>query len=97
MSQHPPIPPNCAEVFESNGHARARLPYEESSQTETIALWLEENSMWRPIIAAVARVGWLDEAERLIEETPEGATLPAWAKAHENADAWREWGKERAK
>lgn len=54
----------------------------------------------RPIIAAVAEVAWLREAERLERETP-AVPIEAWEKAkygvwaaRDNARAWRRWSEQ---
>lgn len=54
-----------------------------------------EDDAWRPIIAAVARCGWLDIAkERLDREDKTHITdVGEWSKdAFVIADMWRKWG-----
>jgi hypothetical protein len=105
MSQtHPPIPPGC-EYFSENdifgmsfhtwhGGAINVYPLEEP------LFEIIKHPCLRGIIAAVAEVGWLREAERLQEFIDGGSNsaaeklelLATWAKAKANAAAWREWG-----
>jgi hypothetical protein len=90
----PPLPPNC-------GHFREQ--YFLLSCGETICLL--GTARWRPIIAAVARCAWLDEAQALdVTHKHAFSEMRAFPTIHRdehakyvaaiaNAKAWAKWGK----
>ena len=85
---HPPIPPNCKH-FDSGVH-----PYFILDCGDEICLIT--TARWRPIVAAVARCAWLDEAERIKKEfwTKDNVKIcPEYNDAIINSEAWAAWGK----
>ncbi len=99
---HPPIPPNC-KYFE--GQAFVLL----SGEFWPISYAKDNSKYWPPLIAAIARCGWLDEAERMDAERcaldsqsktyyeRTSALIEAEFKACDNAKAWKKWGERAAK
>ena len=99
---HPPIPPNCPlfvagafELFDGDGCIfMVLLDWPLPEDTVTKRQNQHELEIYRPIIAAVARCAWLDEAERLRHDKV--WLSDPWdmrtGRARENAEAWREWG-----
>ena len=81
---HPPIPPNCPN-FKRHGELFILQPAR-CDHTHVCVGTEDPPSAWIPVIAAVARCFWMDEAERL-------NTRCIAYQAHENAKAWAKWGK----
>lgn len=107
MPSHPPVPPNCPYFAKDGEDWLFRAPNHWSgvvlaSGVEEGLVWTDEHlNGWRPIIAAVARCAWLDEAAKLngyIAESGEDTSgyidhLFKRADMLKNAQAWREWGR----
>lgn len=104
---HPLIPPDCryftGEFFdppptsqwdEGSGHPAIMT-------TAPIALNPEDGlvlDMWRPVIAAVARCAWLDEAEKYPDKFMKYGDHPHNENKRQEAlfraDEWKKWGEE---
>ena len=93
---HPPIPPNCPlfvagafELFDGDGCIfMVLLAWPLPEDTVTKRQNQHELQLYRPIIAAVARCAWVDEAANCHLR----AAHVACHEANENAEAWRVWG-----
>lgn len=103
-SKHPPIPPNCNFFLERpDGTIEFRttdIPNVHNLANLGMKHWDDDRySYWRPIIAAISRCGWLDEASRLY---PSGGdfrkdldSANKYDVAKENAEARERWGEEK--
>ena len=99
----PPIPPNC-QAFGTNPEPYFDLcAYGASCRNEdgdaSDGPFLSEPGALRPIIAAVAEVAWLREAERLEKARfDKGASYDEMLRladeAENNARAWRAWSEQ---
>ena len=108
MTNHPPIPPNCPYFFENKDGAFFSVVDGQKPLMQqvgaTIIRLCNVSPEWRPIIAAVAEVAWLREAERIYQEAKaddcadlifhEGNEDNGYFVATRNAHAWREWGEQ---
>lgn len=106
MPQLPPIPPNCPYFIDIGGKPCFVYWNHEFGHTEPGALEkLEKGYPWTryftPVIASIAEVAWLKEAERLeaerssrISKLKLGEYQLIWRAEDEalaNARAWRQW------
>ncbi len=101
---HPPIPPNCPyfELPRDGGPVvfwYTLPPSKPDPDTMDLIGYPLDNSYspWHPIIAAVARCAWLDEAQRRVH----GGEYSKYRLSHhvlkesecmENIELWRVWG-----
>jgi hypothetical protein len=112
---HPPIPPNCKYFEEVEGECQFHIRFSKFEYTNPDSQFIfcileDAGPMERPIIAAVARCAWLDEAEKFNaefynlcdledgnqEQLERGLHLDdvLIPGAYGNAKAWAEWGKQ---
>jgi len=94
MSETPPIPPGCECLVPINGELRLHVRLPDGTA------YARPDAYWRPIIAAIARCAWLDEAERIHREVlSEKKAIVGWYEgtqaAFANAELWRKWGEEK--
>jgi len=85
---HPPIPPNCL-YFGPNGTFTSPC----SGIITLSAMRKILDTPWIPIIAALARCAWLDEAVTRTQEREDEGYDTYVPMCHKNAAAWAEWGR----
>mgnify|MGYP001579134198 CR=1 FL=1 len=108
MKPIPPIPPNHPDFLASIGDEIELLPNRVCFRVATALGYKMDSSQSVPLsairpgsrlarqCAAVARCAWLDEAQRLVDQTTIGDVLrlhKAKLAIENNADAWAAWGR----
>ncbi len=98
----PPIPPNCPHFeVQKNGAILFWTVLEKDldigDRCIPVRFSIKRDVMyWRPVIAAVARCAWLDEARKTtIDDEVAGKKIGEWEDAVNNAEAWRAWGEQK--
>lgn len=102
---HPPIPPGCPYFkLADSGRWYFVFPNGEAANNNYTDILLAElgftcdvDKEQRPVIAAVARCAWLDEAEKVEAAYDENGVIIRTglcnSQARKNAAAWAAWGR----
>ncbi len=86
-TSHPPIPPNSDYFVKvGNGDYLFQVNPKLSVHTRVSIAVYDTPECWRPIIAAVARCAWMDEAAKIYGKEPKHYTCL------KNSEEWRIWG-----
>ncbi len=103
MTNPPPIPPNCP-YFVTDEDRPGMLWFHcknfkisNYEVAECLTIESDELQIIRPVVAAVARCAWLDEAYRVrrgrcLDTLVGVGQIGEYKTAKENASAWRVWG-----
>ena len=103
---HPPVPPNC-DWFDTLGSPAFKkmdggeyiifilLDWPANTPQLAIEGYQRDLEIWRPVIAAVAEVAWLREAERLdkVMQQTNDDVLQEYSHAVLTSQEWAAWGR----